>query len=272
MNQFTIFLRGFLMGACDIVPGISGGTIAFITGIYDRFMSALGNLSSLDIKLLKKGKFKEFLAPLDLYFLIPLGLGILLAIVSVSSLVLSLLQNYPSPTLSFFVGLILASAIMLLTHVKKKSTSSYVNLILGLILGIAISFLPTHPIANDPSLFVVAIGGFFAISAMLLPGVSGSFLLLVLGLYVSTLEALHNVDIVYLAFFAVGAMLSFLFVSKGIKYLLHKKRSESMAFLTGLVIGALGVPLKSITFNTTSILLVVAGVIFSTLLIKFAEK
>ena len=260
------------MGACDIVPGISGGTIAFITGIYDRLLSALGSLSSLDIKLIKKGKFKKFLQPLDLPFLIPLVLGILIAVVGVSKLILSLLQNSPSQVLSFFVGLILASSITLFSHVKKTSSQSYLFVFFGLLLGVLFSVLPIQPTSGDPSLFFVLVGGFFAITAMILPGVSGSFLLLVLGLYVSTLEALHSFNILYLVVFALGAMLSLLFVTKGIKKLLHTKKNQTMAALTGLVIGALLVPLKQITFGQSEVILVVVGIAFSFLLTHFAKK
>lgn len=271
MNWFTIFLRGFLMGACDIVPGISGGTIAFITGIYDRLLSAVGSLSELDIKLLKKGKFKKFFKPLDLPFLIPLGLGILVAIVSVSKLVLYLLQNYTSPTLAFFVGLILASGIYMFTHVKKRTKQVYVFVVLGLLAGILISLLPTQVGMSDPSYFVVALGGFIAITAMILPGVSGSFLLLVMGLYVTTLEALHNFDILYLVFFAVGAMLSLLFVTRGIKHILKTYHERAMSFLTGLVLGALLVPLKEVDVSGLSAIFIVAGIIVSVVLSRLKK-
>lgn len=271
MNWFTILLRGFLMGACDIVPGISGGTIAFITGIYDRLLNAVGSLSELDVQLLKKAKLKEFLKPLDLSFLIPLGVGILIAVIFISKLLLGLLENYASQTLAFFVGLILASGLVLFTQIKKRTTQTYVYMTTGLLLGIVLSFLPTQEIMSDPSYLIVALGGFIAITAMILPGVSGSFLLLVMGLYVSTLEAIHSFDILYLVFFAFGAIVSLFFITRGIKKLLKYKRSQTMSLLTGLVIGALLVPLKSVEINGISALLVAFGIFVSLLLSRLGD-
>ncbi|MCA9478680.1 MAG: DUF368 domain-containing protein [Nanoarchaeota archaeon] len=271
MNSFTIFLRGLFMGACDIVPGISGGTIAFITGIYDRLLTALGNLSNLEVKFLKKGDFDKFLKPLDLSFLLPLVFGIMVAVLSASRILLSLLQTYPSLVLSFFVGLILASGLALFSHVEQTSkTGLYV--LVGLLLGALFSLLPTQAALASPSLFFVFIGGFLAITAMLLPGISGSFLLLVLGLYLPTLEALHSFDTLYLVVFALGAMMSLLFVSKGIKRLLENRKNRTMAVLSGLVLGALLVPLRQITVSLPAIGLVLAGVGVSVLLTKFSKK
>lgn len=271
MNFLTIFIRGFLMGACDIVPGISGGTIAFITGIYDRLLSSLGSLSTLDIKLLKKGRFNKFIKPLDLKFLVPLGLGILLAVILISKIILSLLNNYPSLTFSFFVGLIIASGVSLFLSIKKKTPQTFLYIFSGVLFGIFFSVLPIQQVFLEPNLLYVLAGGFFAITAMLLPGISGSFLLLVLGLYVSTLEALHNFDIWYLVFFSIGAMLSLLFVTRSIKKLLLEKHSQTLAVLTGILVGALLVPIKQITFETSSLIFIFSGIVVSFLLSKFSK-
>lgn len=246
------------MGTCDVVPGISGGTIAFITGIYEIFIRSVKNIVTkefltMNISLLKGDlkQFRHLFFKLEMDFLMTLLLGILSALFLVSKLVLHLLENYKSHTLMFFVGLILASTIFIKKEIKSHTPFSYLLALTGFTLGISLSFLDTTALTNV-NLVYLTLGGFLAISAMFLPGISGSFILLVLGLYDIVYGALHNIiqDYKILISFGIGVAFGAIFISKLIDYLFQIAKSKTLYFLLGLVIGALIVPLKEIYLST----------------------
>lgn len=260
------------MGASDVVPGISGGTIAFITGIYNRLMSAISNISSLNYNKLLKGKVKEFVKPLDLGFLIPLVFGIFVSILLLSKVILHFMTVNPSGVFSFFIGLILISSFVIFSKVDKKKNNSYLFMFIGLLFGFILSILPTSNNVLNPPIYMILLGGFVAITAMLLPGVSGSFLLLSLGIYKATLNALHNFDLVYIGIFGLGALLSLIFVSKFIKKLLDEKKNQTLSVLFGLVIGALSVPFKQLALGFESLLYLSLGMLVSYLMTKLGKR
>jgi len=282
------FLRGILMGLCDLIPGISGGTIAFITGIYERLINAIKGLSPrlvYDILLTVVGKgdrkrLKEDIRKLDLGFLIPLFLGILFALFLFSRVMVFLLERYFSFIMIFFVGLILVSAKTIFEHIEKHHSLNVAFSILGLILGISLVFI--IPASTEPSLLYIFVGGFLAICAMLLPGISGSFILLVLGIYSFMLGVLNDLGnkLDYFFAFVVGAICGLILMSRVISLLLAKDKSKTLYFLLGLVVGALSVPLREIYLNIDitgysvvlhGVLLILGGLAASAV-VRFKEK
>ncbi len=233
----SIFFRGCAMGAADLVPGVSGGTIAFISGIYERLISAIASLDIRAVRLVLKGDIKAAWQHIDGAFLLALALGILSAIFTLAHLIESLVENQPVLIWSFFSGLILASILFLLRRVWPRSIGALIFVFIGAVFAYGLGEL--HMASMPVTPVFVFCGGFIAISAMLLPGVSGSFLLLILGLYQPTLEAVTNLDFAYLAVFALGAGAGFVVFSRAIRWLLSRYHDQTLLFLTGLLIGSL---------------------------------
>ena len=227
------------MGICDLIPGISGGTVAFITGIYERLINAVKGFS---FETFRSRDFKK----LDLGFLIVLFLGIICAILLGSRVVKFLLESYFVYTLSFFIGLILGSSKIIFNHIKNHKMNNMLFGVFGLIVGAALSFLV--PLDVSPSLSYVFFGGFIGISAMFLPGISGAFILLIMGLYEFIISVLHEPlgNINYLVVFLVGAVFGAMFISRLVSYLFRKDKCKTLYFLLGLVVGALSIPVKRI--------------------------
>ena len=208
-DAFLIFIRGILMGSADIVPGVSGGTIALITGIYSHLIAAISNIRFGFIKPLLKGNLRGFvdgiLDEIDFKFFIPLGLGIAIAMVTLAKVVTYCMDNYVGYTFSFFLGLIVASAIILFKKIDKINFKHVIFVVVGIIL--AYIFVNLNPIATNHSLPVLFISGAIAICAMILPGVSGSFLLLLLGQYGYMLDSLFSVNVSEIVVFLLGAVI-----------------------------------------------------------------
>jgi putative membrane protein len=248
-NKILLFLKGVLMGICDLIPGISGGTIAFITGIYTQLIEAVKSFSLklvYDLVTFNKKELKKDIKRLDLGFLIILFLGIGFAIFTGSSIIKFLLENYFAYTLSFFVGLILASSKIIFDNIKDHKIKNILFVILGLLFGISLSFLIPQTI--NPSLPYVFIGGFIAISALFLPGISGAFILLIMGLYEFMINVLHNIfgNIHYFIVFGFGAVLGAFTISRVISFLFKKDKCKTLYFLLGLVIGSISIPINKI--------------------------
>lgn len=239
------------MGFSDIIPGVSGGTIALITGIYPRLIKAINNFFSLIILfidflkgLISFSSFKRSFKNQDWSFLGFLLAGILLAIISGSWLILFLLNNFLAYTLSFFIGLILFSAIIIFRKVLVHSlTSSFLGF-LGLLFGLSLAF--AIPVSFPHSWFFLLLAGFLAVSALFLPGISGSFILLIIGLYSFMIEALHSLIVSRILPFLIGAILGVFFISRLVAFLLRRFENSTLTFLTGLVLGALAIPLKKL--------------------------
>ena len=257
------------MGICDLIPGISGGTIAFITGIYERLINAVKAFSPalflsfflvlISPKKENKHQLKENIKKLDLHFLMILFLGIITAIMLGSRLIKYLLENYLSYSLIFFVGLILASSKIIYDNIKNHKFKNVSFGIVGLFIGIVLNFIvPKEMILNY---FYVFIGGFFAVSALFLPGISGAFILVIMGMYEFMIDSLHHVykNIDYLFVFFTGAALGAFTISRVISFLFRKDKCKTLYFLLGLVIGATSIPLKkayeAAIFNLPNIVL-----------------
>lgn len=239
MSSIGIFLRGMMMGAADIVPGVSGGTIAFITGIYDTL---LGSIRAVDLVFLRK------LFALDIRdawehvnggFLLALLLGIATSIFSLARLISWVLENHPVPLWAFFFGLILASALVLLRQVETWTAPRLLCLLVGVAVALSIALSPMMSL--DVGLAGVFLSGFLAICAMILPGISGSFILVLLGMYGTVLVAVKTLDLLFLAVFAVGAAAGLLCFSRLLYWLLHRYHQATMALLTGFLFGSLAV-------------------------------
>ena len=245
--KFNIFLKGLLMGICDLIPGISGGTIAFITGIYERLMKAINDVL--------KFKFN------DLKFLIILFLGIGIAILLGSRVMSFLLDNYFILLISFFMGLILASGIKIIKMNKVKEKKDYIFILIGFIIGISLMFLV--PINLTPSVVYIFLGGFLAISAMFLPGISGSFILLIMGIYTYMIDVLTNFKIKEIIIFMLGALAGAYVISKLVMFLFKKNKSNVLFFLSGLVIGSLSVPINMLlAYNILFLEFILMSILF----------
>jgi putative membrane protein len=240
------FFKGILMGISDIIPGVSGGTIAFILGIYERLINAIKNINFDLVTSLFKKEFKENLKKVDLGFLIPLGIGMVGAVVLASQFVPYLLDNFPAYTFAFFFGLILGSIKLIHKKSKRFKISRFMLGIIGFLIAFFIAGL--KGLGASHSYYIIFFSGFIAIAAMLLPGVSGSFILLLLGQYKFMLEVLRGLKIVYIIVFLTGAVCGLLSFSRLLSYLLKKYHSATIWFLLGLMLGALRVPFSNIFF------------------------
>lgn len=253
-EAFLIFIRGLFMGSADIVPGVSGGTIALITGIYGHLIEAISNIKFGFVRPLLKGNFRGFwtqlLEEIDFKFFIPLILGIGVAFLTLAKVVTYCMDYHTAMTFSFFLGLIIASAVILFRKIERINIKHVVFAVIGLILTYI--FVSLNPISGNHSLIVIFLSGMIAICAMILPGISGSFLLLLLGQYEYMLNALHQLHFSEIIVFVVGALIGILGFSKILNYLLKNYEELTMAFLIGVMLGSLKVPAVEIA-NSVSV-------------------
>ncbi|EFP98467.1 DUF368 domain-containing protein [Vibrio caribbeanicus] len=237
MNYLITFLKGVAMGAADVVPGVSGGTIAFITGIYDTLLESIRRINPSLISIIKKDGFKAAFQHINGIFLVVLFSGILFSIATLAKLISWLLEHHPIPLWSFFFGLILVSVFHMLKQVQTKSISRLIFLLFGV--GFAYAITVLHPLELEPSSLNILIVGAVAICAMILPGISGSFILLLLGMYAPILGAVKSMEINILLLFALGCICGLLSFSHLLSWLLNRFRDITLVFLTGLMIGTL---------------------------------
>lgn len=235
-RALLIMLKGFAMGAADVVPGVSGGTIAFITGIYERLITAISHVDQHLLLCLSKRRWQQAWQHADIGFLLLLFAGIATSIFSLAHLISYLLATVPLFVWSFFMGLVLASGLMLLRDIGRWAWPAALCLLAGIATALAVSAL--RPVHIEPSLMYVFCSGMIAICAMLLPGISGSFLLLVLGVYGFVLEAVKSLDVVVIAVFMAGAGIGILGFAKLLAYLLQTVRVQIFALLTGFLLGS----------------------------------
>lgn len=230
------FLKGAVMGAADAVPGVSGGTMALITGIYERLISALASFRVSMVRDLARGEFASVWIRVDGGFLLTLGAGILTSLFSVLSLVHWLLESYPQMLWSFFLGLIAASLIVLVRRQVWHRLDAALMLAGTLIAGGIAFSTGLHLEVTPPTLIL---GGALAISAMLLPGISGSFILLLLGLYPAVVEAVHQRDLMVVGWVALGCVIGILVFSRVLNWLLRHWHDRVLGFMLGFILGAL---------------------------------
>jgi len=232
-----LILRGMCMGTADVIPGVSGGTIALIMGIYDELVQTIAAIDQRVVGALLRGRIAEVIERLNATFLLPLLLGIGLAVVSLAKLITWLLAMYPQPVWGFFTGLILASALFVMRQVEGWGGVHWGLTVIGTAVGYVITLLVPVETGTEGYKFVLA--GMVAICAMILPGISGSFLLLVMGKYQQVFTAVHERDLTIIALFGLGAVVGLLGFSRLLKRLLARFYAETMAFLVGLMLGSL---------------------------------
>lgn len=240
-EKLSFFLKGVCMGLADIVPGVSGGTVALITGIYERLIEAIESVDPRDLK------------SVDVGFLAPLASGIVLAFLAASKVILFFLHRLESYVFAFFFGLILASAVMVYRRTSRVDLKTAAFGILGFVVSFYIVSLEHLSLIH--TLPMIFFSGFLAICAMLLPGVSGSFVLLFLGQYEYMLNALQKFGTYWnrLLVFIAGALFSLFTFSRVIGWSLEKDEATTLSFLTGLMVGALRLPLSRISVALTPI-------------------
>ena len=227
------------MGIADLIPGISGGTIALITNIYKELIDTIKSFNVNSIYLLINFEFKKLYNSYNLKFLFPLLGGIFCSIFLFVSFILSAYENFPIHVFSLFFGLVIFSSISILFILKKKSKLSFL-LFLFFFIGIFIGFFITtlKPISLSNDFFSIFFSGMISICAMILPGLSGSFILLILGKYFYIIEAVKNLDIPILLIFATGALVGLFSFSRIISFFLKKYYDNSLFFLVGLMLGS----------------------------------
>ena len=237
-EYIVISLKGMAMGAADVVPGVSGGTIAFISGIYEELLNSISSFNFSLINVFKNEGFKSVWIKVNGNFLVSLFVGILISVLSLAKLIESMLENHPIVIWSFFFGLVLASVIYIGKQITKWTKGSFLCLILGAILAFYITTLNPMVSVNSSPWFLF-FAGMIAICAMILPGISGSFILVLLGAYKPVLNALNTKDFVSIIIFLVGAVLGLLSFSRILKWLFSTYKNYTLATLTGFIIGSL---------------------------------
>jgi len=269
MMEWKNIYRGLLMGISDLIPGVSGGTIAFILGIYDRFLESLSKFFSKEWKQ-------------QLPFLVPLGIGIGIALLGFSRVIDFLLTKYEAPTMYFFLGLIIGVIPFIAKQAKVKTDFTFGHFIVLIIVAILLAF--TAFIVPDTSVITkLTVGkaiflffaGWLASMAMLLPGISGSFILLLLGAYHTATNALSTLNIPIIIIVGSGVVLGFVVSSKAITYILHHHRVMTFAVILGLIIGSVfviypGLP-ESGTPLVMSVVAFVTGLIVANIFNEVGE-
>ena len=249
MKKLTDYLfvtvKGICMGAADVIPGVSGGTIAFMTGIYEELVGSINAINTTAMKLLFSGKFKEFWKHINGNFLLSLIAGILVSILSLAKLMTYLLEHHPVQTWAFFFGLIVASSIFILKDIKGWKFRDIVMLAIGIVTGAVVCTL--SPTETPDGLWFIFLCGAIAICAMILPGFSGSFILLILGKYEYMMGTVAKIvsgngvpmDFVILIIFAAGALAGIIAFSKFLHWLLAGYHRPTLLALAGFIIGSL---------------------------------
>ena len=230
-------VKGMCMGAADVVPGVSGGTIAFITGIYDELINSIKSINAASLKMFFTGKWGEFWKMINGKFLLFLLAGIGIGVFSLAKIITWLLVAYPVLVWSFFFGLVLASTWFVGKDVKERNWKTG----LGFLLGAALAFYITVATpAETPSHFLfIFLCGAIAICAMILPGISGSFILVLLGKYFFIMEAVKTLDLKVIAIFGIGACVGITSFSRLLSYALSHMRNITLAVLSGFMLGSL---------------------------------
>ena len=257
MNYLIDMVKGLLIGVANIIPGISGGTFALILGIYERLISAIGNLNGEFLKELFSRRILNSLKRIDFWFLVRIFLGAIISIVLLSKVIEYFLEQQHDPTYAFFVGLIIPSIAVPWKMMQRRKMPEFIWFIVGAIFLLVLSIGFGH--LNDQKLELkaqaelltavdlhsvwqlvfAAISGALAISAMILPGISGSFVMLLLGQYKNMVTAINNRDLIFIAALGIGMVIGIIMFTRLLNMLLKKFHSQTIAFLIGLMIASL---------------------------------
>jgi putative membrane protein len=246
-DYLLISLRGIAMGTADVIPGVSGGTIAFITGIYEELINSIKSINIAAVRLLIRGEWVALWKAINGNFLISLLTGIAISILSLAKLMNYLLDNYPVLVWSFFMGLIIASAIFVARYIKKWSPGTIATSILGIVIAWMITIIT--PAEANTTWWFIFLSGAIAICAMILPGISGSFILVLLGMYRFILDSLSSFNLPVILLFLAGAAIGIISFSNFLSWLLRKYHDLTIGMLAGFMIGSLNKvwPWKKVT-------------------------
>lgn len=236
-DYIFITLKGMAMGAADVVPGVSGGTIAFISGIYEELITSINNIDLSLFSILRKEGIKAAWSKVNGNFLLALFLGIFISVLSLAKFLSWLLENEPVLLWSFFFGLVLASVFFVGKEIKKWTVGTAIIFVLGAVLAYFITELPVSE--NTDSLPYLFMSGVLAICAMILPGISGAFILVLLGSYKTILDAVHERDIKIVLTVGVGAIVGLLSFARLLKWMFNHYKNITLALLTGFILGSL---------------------------------
>jgi len=236
-NFIILVIKGFLMGAANVIPGVSGGTMALILGIYEELINAIRSINLKFLRLITILNIKEALSTVSWPFLLPVGLGVLLATFSLAEALSWLLDRYPVIVWSFFFGLIISSVITVSRVIKQWRILTIVAIVVGTI--IAYGFFGVIPVSTPNAPWFIFGSGFIAICAMILPGISGAYVLVLLGKYHYILEALNNKDFFTLFIIGAGALVGLISFAQILGWLLKRYHDLIMAILIGLMCGSL---------------------------------
>ena len=237
-DYLVIMLKGIAMGAADVVPGVSGGTIAFISGIYEELLSSISAINLSLFKTLKNDGFKAAWKQVNGGFLVSLFIGVLISVVSLAKMIKWLLEYKPILLWAFFFGLVLASIIYIIKQVEKWSILSIIIGVLTAVLGYLITVIPSVNTQEVGYLFLI-FSGAIASCAMILPGISGSYILLLIGIYPLVMSALSGRDFKVISAIMIGVIVGLTTFSKLLKWLFTNYKNEMLIALTGLMIGSL---------------------------------
>ena len=237
-DYIIIGLKGMGMGAADVVPGVSGGTIAFISGIYEELLTSISNVNFGLLKTLKKEGFKVAWKQLNGAFLASLFLGIFMSIVSLAKTIKYLLENEPILLWSFFFGLVVASIIYIGKQVENWNYKFLFLAMFGVAFGYIITIASSTTLTEINYLFLVFAGA-IASCAMILPGISGSYILLLMGVYPIVMTAITQRDLTIISAIGIGVILGLLLFSRLLKWLFKKYKNQMLVLLTGLMLGSL---------------------------------
>lgn len=232
-----LFLKGIGMGAADVVPGVSGGTIAFIVGIYEELLESIKGINLTSLKLLFTGKISQFWKAVNGNFLLALVGGIAVSIFSLAKLITYLLETHPVLIWAFFFGLVLASTWFVAKDIRKWNWKTILCFIIGAVVAFYITV--ATPAETPNALWFIFLSGAIAICAMILPGISGSFILVLLGKYYYIMEAVKNLDIVIMLVFVCGAVLGITSFARVLSYTLKHFHDVTIAVLSGFMLGSL---------------------------------
>ncbi|MDK2979249.1 MAG: putative rane protein [Bacteroidales bacterium] len=240
IHHLLFFFKGFAMGAANVIPGVSGGTIALITGIFERLIDAIKSFNGTAFRLLIKGKIKEFIQYTDLFFLLSVFVGMVVSIVTLARLLAFLFDSYPIYIWAFFFGLIFASVYFVGKTITRWNISVIIPFIIGTALALSVTFLT--PATQNDSFFYLVICGVVGICSMILPGLSGSFILILMGNYeLVMIKAVNEMNISILFPVLIGAVAGLVLFSHILSWIYKKFKNQTIAILTGFILGSLSI-------------------------------
>jgi len=252
MKEYVgLFFKGVAMGAANVIPGVSGGTIALITGIFEKLIHSIKSIDIVALKFLFSGKLKQFVDRVNLYFLVAVFLGIAVSILTLAKLLGFLFENYPVLIWSYFFGLILASVYFVGRRINKITIGVVVAFIVGTAIALVITLL--SPATPNGDFYYLFLCGIVAICSMILPGLSGSFVLILMGNYeLVFIKAVNDFDVKILGPVVLGSIVGLIAFSHLLSWIFHRFKEVTISLLTGFILGSLSIlwPWKENIYQT----------------------